>query len=102
MHIESERAIYSLGVPSKQYRTEFRKIFLPHRIIQLIVESARKQPKREYEDFLKEFLKMKIIGDTPDEGDIWDCVGFIYFLVLLRPFTNFICRFHDYVTRWKT
>ncbi|KAG1850752.1 hypothetical protein C8R48DRAFT_778099 [Suillus tomentosus] len=52
--------------------------------------SAKKQPEKEYKDFLEEFLKMKIISDTPNEGDIWDCMSFIYFLVLLQPFTTFI------------
>ncbi|KAG2060505.1 hypothetical protein BDR06DRAFT_966986 [Suillus hirtellus] len=83
MIVESKRAIYSLGVPSKQYRMDFQKIFLPHHIIQLIVASARKQPEQAYEDFLKDFLKMKIIGDTPNEGNIWDCISLIQFLVLL-------------------
>ncbi|KAG1899332.1 uncharacterized protein F5891DRAFT_981110 [Suillus fuscotomentosus] len=90
MHIKSKRAIYSLRVPSKQYRMHFQKIFLLHHTIQLIMASAIKQPEREYKDFLKEFLKMKIIGDTSDEGNIWDCMSFIYFLVLLQPFTKFI------------
>ncbi|KAG2114683.1 uncharacterized protein F5147DRAFT_649846 [Suillus discolor] len=80
MHIESERAIYSLGVPSKQQDGLSKNISTAphhpahHGIIQLIVAFAKKQPEWEYEDFLKECLKMKIIGDTPDEGDIWDCV----------------------------
>ncbi|KAG1784347.1 uncharacterized protein HD556DRAFT_1310037 [Suillus plorans] len=74
MYIETERARYCLGVPSAQYRSQFRKIFLPYRIIQTIVSSAKDQPGQEYEDFLTKFLKMEIVGDTPEEGDIWDCV----------------------------
>ncbi|KAG1761764.1 hypothetical protein EV702DRAFT_1234203 [Suillus placidus] len=74
MHVNTERARYCLGIPSKKYRSQFRKTFLPHRIIQTIVSSAIRDPGREYKDFLAEFLKMKIVGDPPHEGDIWDCV----------------------------
>ncbi|KAG1781446.1 hypothetical protein EV702DRAFT_1041965 [Suillus placidus] len=67
MHVNTEQARYCLGIPSKKYKGQFRKTFLPHRIIQTIVLSAICDPGREYKDFLTNFLKMKIVGAPPQE-----------------------------------
>ncbi|KAG1778096.1 hypothetical protein EV702DRAFT_1044792 [Suillus placidus] len=50
------------------------KTFLLHRIIQTIVSSAICDPGREHKDFLTDFLKIKIVGAPPPEGDIFGIV----------------------------
>ncbi|KAG1781336.1 hypothetical protein EV702DRAFT_1193519 [Suillus placidus] len=70
MHVNTEQAQYFLGIPTKKYKSQFRKTFLPHHIIQTIVSSAIHDPGQEYKDFLTDFLKMKIVRAPPQEGDI--------------------------------
>ncbi|KAG1742724.1 S-adenosyl-L-methionine-dependent methyltransferase [Suillus paluster] len=72
MYIETDHARYLLGAPSKRYEREFRAFVLPHRIIQMIVSSAIREPECEYHDFVKKLSNTLIVGAAPDEGDLWD------------------------------
>ncbi|KAG2751370.1 hypothetical protein P692DRAFT_20727509, partial [Suillus brevipes Sb2] len=60
---------------SKQYNILFRKIYLPYRVIQIVSASTMDNLEQEYKGFLKKFLNSKIVGETPDKGDICDCIS---------------------------
>lgn len=89
MYIETKRARYYLRDPSKQYRMLFRSIYLPYRVVQIVLAYAIDNPEREYQDFLEEFLGTEILGKTPDEGDIWDCVSLTYCVSLKLVLRDF-------------
>ncbi|KAG0703678.1 S-adenosyl-L-methionine-dependent methyltransferase, partial [Suillus ampliporus] len=74
MYIETRRARYILGIPSKRYRREFRAFFLPHRIVQAVVSSAIREPEREYLDFLKDLKTIDIADILVSEQDLWNSV----------------------------
>lgn len=75
MYIESDHARYRLGVPSKDYRREFRAFFLPHRVVQAIVSSAIREPDMYYRDFLANFSTIEIDNIRLDEQYLWDSVA---------------------------
>lgn len=67
----------------------FRPIYLPYRVVQEVIAYARDNPGREYKDFLEEFLHTEILGKTPDEGDVWNCVSPTYCVSLKLVLRDF-------------
>ncbi|KAH7886266.1 S-adenosyl-L-methionine-dependent methyltransferase [Phlebopus sp. FC_14] len=74
MYVETEHALYELGVPSKKYRRQYRSFYKPHRLMQLIISAAIDDPEREFVHFLHEFQTLDVLDQKLTERDLWDVV----------------------------
>ncbi|KAI6001999.1 hypothetical protein EDD15DRAFT_2473064 [Pisolithus albus] len=72
--VETDHAIYELLDPSKKYRPEYRSLYKPQRVMQLIISSAFKDPDKQFADFVQYFTSLEVLGQPLVERDMWDAV----------------------------
>ncbi|KAI5990970.1 hypothetical protein EDD15DRAFT_2369365 [Pisolithus albus] len=72
--VETDHAIYGLLDPSKKYRPEYRSLYKPQRVMQLIISSTFKDPDKQFADFVQYFTSLEVLGQPLVERDMWDAV----------------------------